>query len=75
MPRPPHSPWFDLPNDIWGWVYKDRHFTKLQISTQSYLVFVTRTKNSKFRTIAIFKSLDKTCMFVHNSLLYQTSFV
>jgi hypothetical protein len=21
MPRPPHSPWFDLPNDIWGWVF------------------------------------------------------
>jgi hypothetical protein len=20
MPRPPHSPWLDLPNDIWGWV-------------------------------------------------------
>jgi hypothetical protein len=20
MPRPPHSPWFDLPNSIWGWV-------------------------------------------------------
>jgi hypothetical protein len=20
MPRPPHSPWPDLPNDIWGWV-------------------------------------------------------
>jgi hypothetical protein len=19
MPRPPHSPWLDLPNDIWGW--------------------------------------------------------
>jgi hypothetical protein len=18
MPRPPHSPWVDLPNDIWG---------------------------------------------------------
>jgi hypothetical protein len=18
MPRPPHSPWFDLPNNIWG---------------------------------------------------------
>jgi hypothetical protein len=18
MPHPPHSPWFDLPNDIWG---------------------------------------------------------
>jgi hypothetical protein len=21
MPRPPHSPWLDLPNDIWGWVH------------------------------------------------------
>jgi hypothetical protein len=20
MPRPPHSPWLDLPNDICGWV-------------------------------------------------------
>jgi hypothetical protein len=20
MPRPPHSPWLDLPNDIWEWV-------------------------------------------------------
>jgi hypothetical protein len=20
MPRPPHFPWFDLPNNIWGWV-------------------------------------------------------
>jgi hypothetical protein len=20
MPRPPHSPWLDLPNDVWGWV-------------------------------------------------------
>jgi hypothetical protein len=20
MSRPPHSPWLDLPNDIWGWV-------------------------------------------------------
>jgi hypothetical protein len=20
MPRPPHLPWLDLPNDIWGWV-------------------------------------------------------
>jgi hypothetical protein len=20
MPCPPHSPWLDLPNDIWGWV-------------------------------------------------------
>jgi hypothetical protein len=20
MPRPPHPPWLDLPNDIWGWV-------------------------------------------------------
>jgi hypothetical protein len=20
MPRPPHSPWFDLPNNIWRWV-------------------------------------------------------
>jgi hypothetical protein len=20
MPRPPHSPWFRLPNDIWGWI-------------------------------------------------------
>jgi hypothetical protein len=20
MPRPPHSPWLDLSNDIWGWV-------------------------------------------------------
>jgi hypothetical protein len=20
MPRPPHSPWLYLPNDIWGWV-------------------------------------------------------
>jgi hypothetical protein len=20
MPRPPHSPWFDLPNNIWWWV-------------------------------------------------------
>jgi hypothetical protein len=19
MPRPPHSPWFDLPNNIWWW--------------------------------------------------------
>jgi hypothetical protein len=20
MPRQPHSPWFDLPNNMWGWV-------------------------------------------------------
>jgi hypothetical protein len=20
MPPPPHSPWLDLPNDIWGWI-------------------------------------------------------
>jgi hypothetical protein len=20
MPRPPHSPWFDLPINIWWWV-------------------------------------------------------
>jgi hypothetical protein len=20
MSRPPHSPWFDLPNDIWWWL-------------------------------------------------------
>jgi hypothetical protein len=20
IPRPPHSSWFDMPNDIWGWV-------------------------------------------------------
>jgi hypothetical protein len=25
MPRPPHSPWFDLPNNIWWWVQIMKH--------------------------------------------------
>jgi hypothetical protein len=27
MPRPPHSPWFDVPNNIWWWI----QITKLPI--------------------------------------------
>jgi hypothetical protein len=34
MPRPPHSPWFHLPNDIWGWVRIMKLFT-VQLSPVS----------------------------------------
>jgi hypothetical protein len=30
MPRPPHSSWLDLPNDIWGWVQIMKFLKPLQ---------------------------------------------
>jgi hypothetical protein len=30
MSRPPHSTWFDLPNDIWGWVQNMKLRKQLQ---------------------------------------------
>jgi hypothetical protein len=34
MPRPSHSPWFDLPNDTWGWI-QNLKFLTVQLSSVS----------------------------------------
>jgi hypothetical protein len=31
MSRPPHSPWFYLPNNIWGWKYEAPHWATFSI--------------------------------------------
>jgi hypothetical protein len=33
MPCPPHLPWLDLPNDIWGWVQIIKFFHSPIISS------------------------------------------
>jgi hypothetical protein len=45
MPCPPHSPWLDLPNDIWGWV-QIMKFLTVQLSPFSHHLFPLRYKYS-----------------------------
>jgi hypothetical protein len=45
MPRPPHSPWVDLPNDICGWV-QIMKFRILQLSPFTRHIIPLRSKYS-----------------------------
>jgi hypothetical protein len=45
MPRPPHSPWFDLPNNIWWWV-QNMKLPIVQLSSVSRYFIPLRSKYS-----------------------------
>jgi hypothetical protein len=45
MPRPPHSPWLDLPNDIWRWV-QIMKFLTVQLPPFSRHLIPLRSKYS-----------------------------
>jgi hypothetical protein len=45
MPRPPHSPWFDLPNTIWWWV-QIMKLPTVQLSALSRYFIPLRSKCS-----------------------------
>jgi hypothetical protein len=45
MPRPHHSPWLDVPNDIWGWVQNMKLLT-VQLPLFSCYFIPLRSKHS-----------------------------
>jgi hypothetical protein len=45
MPRPSHSPWFDLPNNIWWWV-QIMKLPTVQLSASSRYFIPLRSKYS-----------------------------
>jgi hypothetical protein len=45
IPCPPHSPWLDLPNDVWKWVKIMKPLT-VQLPPFSYYIITLRSKYS-----------------------------
>jgi hypothetical protein len=67
MPRVPHSPWIDLPNNIWGWV----QIKKLLISQSKIILYLSCTINyrkNSYKTCTTFPSVG------HDFFIFNINF-
>jgi hypothetical protein len=64
MPRPPHSSWFDHPNNIWWWVDTQKFYHKI---TYSEFIGSMQCKASTIKVAQLHRSYVK-----HHINLYPT---
>jgi hypothetical protein len=78
MPRPSHSPWLDLPNDIWGWA-QIMKFLIVQLPPFSRHLIPLRSKylttyNNIYNLILRVKKYFKWTTASHQIITLPTTF-